>query len=291
MSNTGPRTVLITGCSDGGLGAALAIAFHNAGLHVYATARDTTKMQQLAEQGIQTLALDVQSESSIAICFSKVPQLDILINNAGAMMTMPVSDTSILQAKKLFDTNVWSVLAVTQAFLPLLLQSKGIIVNHTSAASTLAVPFGGAYGASKAAAAMFSDTLRLELGVFGVQVVDMKTGIVGPTNLMKNNTSKLKVEKSASLLPANSIYQPAKALVEKTLVREGFKPRGMPPADWSKGVVQDLLKENPPYLIWRGESAMIARIAALLPLGWLDGLVKKATKMDRIEKALKVKQD
>lgn len=71
------RTVLITGCSDGGLGAGLAIAFHEAGLHVYATARNPAKMRQLEALGIETIILDVQSESSIAACVSKLSSLDI----------------------------------------------------------------------------------------------------------------------------------------------------------------------------------------------------------------------
>lgn len=85
------RTVLITGCSDGGLGAALAIAFREAGLHVYATARNPSKMTQLTSLGIETLTLDVLSDSSIAACVSKLDKLDILVNNAGACYSMPVS--------------------------------------------------------------------------------------------------------------------------------------------------------------------------------------------------------
>src|ERR1700748_1171583 len=105
------RSVLITGCSDGGLGAALAIAFHEAGLHVYATARDPSKMKELSALGIETLTLDVLSDSSIAACVSQLTSLDILVNNAGAGYSMPVSDISITEAKKLFDLNVWSQIA------------------------------------------------------------------------------------------------------------------------------------------------------------------------------------
>jgi len=118
------RTVLITGCSDGGLGAALAIAFHKAGLHVYATARNPSKMKQLQSLGIKTLTVDVLSDSSIASCVGQISSLDILVYNAGGAYTMPESAISLLEAKKFFDLNVWSYLAMTQAFLPLLLKSK-----------------------------------------------------------------------------------------------------------------------------------------------------------------------
>ncbi|ETS80421.1 hypothetical protein PFICI_07950 [Pestalotiopsis fici W106-1] len=275
------RTVLVTGCSDNGLGTALAIAFHDAGYHVYATARTVTKMQQCAAHGIQTLALDIQSESSLAECVAQVgDRLDILVNNAGAMMTMPVSDTAISQAKEVFDVNVWGTLAAIQAFLPLLIKSKGIIVNNTSISSTLVIPYGGAYGASKAALAMFSDMLRVEIAAFGVRVVDLKTGVVGPTNLGKN-------ERSTPVLPEGSIYAPAKDLVEKGLRREDFEETGMPPAAWARKIVQDLEKKSPPSLIWRGQSALLAWVVTLLPHGLLDGVIKKATHFAEVEEVIK----
>jgi 1-acylglycerone phosphate reductase len=123
--STSKRTVLITGCSDGSLGAAIAIAFHKAGLHVHATARNPSKMKGLIALGIETFTLDVLSDSSIAAVVSKLSSLDVLANNAGASYAMPFSDLSISEAKKLFGLNVWSYLVVSQAFLPLLLKSKG----------------------------------------------------------------------------------------------------------------------------------------------------------------------
>ena len=77
------RSVLITGCSDGGTGAALAEAFHNAGYKVYATARSVKKMEGLTASGIEKLELDILSESSITACVSKLNSLDVLVNNAG----------------------------------------------------------------------------------------------------------------------------------------------------------------------------------------------------------------
>lgn len=136
MSNS-RRTVLITGCSDGGLGAALALSFHRTGLHVYATARDTSKMTNIKKAGIETLDLDVLSQTSINTCVSKLPHLDILVNNAGGGLNMSISDLHISQARKMFDLNVWAPIAVTQAFLPMLLKSKGMVVNNTLVSSTM----------------------------------------------------------------------------------------------------------------------------------------------------------
>src|SRR5262245_40274543 len=133
------KTVLITGCSEGSLGDSLARAFHSHGYRVIATARNPSKIAHFTSQGIETLTLDVTSQSSIAECVSRVSaltggKLDILLNNSGGNYPMPLVDASLDDARKLFDLNVWAVLAVTQAFLPFLLKSDhgGMIVNNTS---------------------------------------------------------------------------------------------------------------------------------------------------------------
>lgn len=282
MSNS-KRTVLITGCSDGGIGAALAVAFDEAGLHVYATARNASKMEYLASLGIETSMLDVQSESSIAACVSRLSSLDILVNNAGTQHLMPVVDVSLPEARKLFDLNVWSHIAVTQAFLPLLLESSngGMIVNQTSVGAVTTIPFQAIYNASKAAMAMLSDSLRLELQPFGITVVDLRTGVVR-TNLIKN----LNASQQPSL-PKGSIYEPAKEAVEKALRQEGFEDQGRPAEKWAKLVVQDLLKKKPPPVIWRGESAWLTRLATVLPFGMFDGMVKKLTGLDIVERTVR----
>lgn len=279
MANS-KRSVLITGCSDGGLGAALAIAFHEAGLHVYATARNLLKMKEVTSHGIETLELDVQSDASIAECVRRLPRLDILLNNAGGGYNMPVSDLSISEAKKIFDLNVWSHIAVTQAFLPLLLASKGMIVNQTSVLSVVAIPFQGAYCASKAAMAMLSESLRQELAPFGITVVDMKTGIV------KSNFVNNQHEKTYSPLPTGSIYEPAKEAIEKSLRSEGAEALGAPAPSWAKQVTRDLLKNKPPPVVWRGTQAGTVRIGSFLPVGTLDKSFKKLTGLDVLEKKL-----
>ncbi|KAK8071210.1 short-chain dehydrogenase [Apiospora hydei] len=301
-------TVLITGCSDGGLGAALALAFHEAGFHVYATARDVTKMGELraaAGPGIETLPLDVQSASSIEACVSRIKRLDILVNNAGTMMTMPLADVSIPQAKGIFDTNVWGVLAVTQAFLPLLLESArrqsggGIIAVNTSVASVVAAPFLGVYSASKAAMAMFCDTLRLELAVFGLHVVELKTGAVGPTKLpagrpdyqwrRRQGASGSGSSSAPPILPDKSIYAPAREVVEG-LLRRGYDGTWMPPAQWAKQVVQDLVQKKtaPPSRIWRGQSALLGWAVQFLPSFLVTGPVKRQTKYTQVEEVLRI---
>ena len=285
------KTVLITGCSDGGLGAALAITYHEAGYRVFATARNPSKMAALKGMGIETLTLDVVSEESIAACVSSVSKLtgdtlNVLVNNAGAQYNMPISDLSIPEAKKIFDLNVWGCISIIQAFIPLLMKAKdgAMIVNHTSVGSIAGLPFQAAYNSSKAAFAMFSDILRLELQAFNIKVVDLKTGGV-KSNILANLVQ--------GELPSNSIYAPAREEAEKMLSGEKLKAlKGtyMDADVWAQGVVKDLAKSNPPYQIWRGGSAWLARLGTLLPVGMFDGELKKVTGLDAVIRKIKEKE-
>ncbi|KAF4943232.1 hypothetical protein FGADI_13547 [Fusarium gaditjirri] len=119
------KTVLITGCSVGGLGYALAEEFHKLGYHVIATARDTTKIGPLANKpDVEVFPLDVTFPESISDLLAKIQtkgiKLDILVNNAGCASFNPLVHADIDNAKALYDVNVWGSLRVTQAFIPLL---------------------------------------------------------------------------------------------------------------------------------------------------------------------------
>lgn len=264
------------------MGAALAKEFYSSGYHVYATAREQSKMVSLAALGIETMTLDIQSQSSIDLCVESVPRLDILVNNAGASYTMPIMDMSIPEAKKLFDCNVWGHLALTQAFLPRLLAStKAMVVNHTSVGVHAAIPFQAAYNASKAAMSMFSDILRLELQPFDIAVVNLKTGGV-KTNIIPN------LQARQSRLPASSIYSPARELVESALRIEWVGDRGITAEQWAKEVVADLQKSSVPPVIWRGEAAWSMRFASILPSGWLEGMLKRMMGVDKIEQKIRL---
>ncbi|KAI6088562.1 NAD(P)-binding protein [Hypoxylon rubiginosum] len=274
------RKVLITGCSDDSIGSSLALAFHKAGYHVYATARDPNKITQLMSQGIETLTLDTLSEDSIAECVKKVPSLDILVNNAGKHFLMPVVDVNIAEAKKVYDTNVWAHIAVTQAFMPLLLESKGTIVNQTSVGVTLTLPFQGVYNSSKAAMSMLSDTMRLELEPFGVKVIELRTGVV-KTNLIKTMRTS-----TNPTIPEDSIYEPARESIEKSLRQEQFENAGMEREQWAEAVVQDLSRKSPRPVIWRGEAAFLSWVLSLLPFGWSDGIAKKFSGLNDVAQIL-----
>lgn len=142
-------SVLVTGCSAGGIGAALCREFQRHGLYVFATARSPSKIGDLAElPNVTILTLDVTSSTSIASAVEAVKKqtggsLNYLVNNSGSQQVMPILDVDIDQAKKMYDVNVWGVVAVTQAFAPLIIAAKGTIINIGSIAGCLYLPWIG----------------------------------------------------------------------------------------------------------------------------------------------------
>jgi 1-acylglycerone phosphate reductase len=283
-----PKTVLITGCSDGGLGSALALEFANTpNYHVIATARNPAKLSQLRDNPrITLLTLDVLSEASIQSCLSSVSSqprsLDMLINNAGNGLMAPLSDATDLNAcRQTFDLNVWAVLAMTQAFLPLLIKSKGVIVMNSSVASVVAVPGMGIYSASKAALSMLTDTLRLEVAPFGIRVVELKTGSVESN--FHDNAGK-------ASLPTDSLYAPIKedmeALINGTTKEDAG--RRMDAGVWAKQVVTQLVKPEPPAKVWKGGGASAIYWITTLPLQrFMNGTLAKLAGLMRLEGLLR----
>jgi 1-acylglycerone phosphate reductase len=148
--NTG-GSVFITGCSEGGIGHALAEVFHSRGFKVFASARNVSKIGKLAEKSnVIPVELDVSNTRQIAAAVELVSKetggtLTYLINNAGRNQYMPLLDQDIEEAKDIFDTNVWAPLAITKAFSPLLIKAKGKVVNISSVAGYINNPWMGKF--------------------------------------------------------------------------------------------------------------------------------------------------
>jgi 1-acylglycerone phosphate reductase len=139
------KSVLVTGCSDGGIGSALALAFAQRGLLVFASARNTAKMSALANlPNIRLLTLDITNPEDVRAATTAVKKetggsLDYLVNNAGQTRYMPLldEDPDFEQAKELFELNVWSQLRMVQAFAPLLIEAKGTVVYISAVSARL----------------------------------------------------------------------------------------------------------------------------------------------------------
>jgi len=280
------KVVLITGCTEGSLGDALAQAFHERGLRVIATARSPAKMAHLKAKGLDTLPLDVLSSDSVSKCVDAVNKmtsgrLDILVNNSGRGYSMPLADASLQETRDLFELNVLSVLAVTQAFLPLLLESRGMIVNQTSISSVAPVPMTGIYNASKAAASHLTDTLRLELAPFGVKVIDLKTGVV-QSGFFRNINGG-----TPPKLPEHSIYAVSRESVEACMAGQRVEKDGVPGDKWARHVVGDLLKSRPNIRVWRGGNAWLMWFSRrFMPFTFLDDTMSKHGGLDDVKRQL-----
>ena len=143
-------TALITGCSQGGIGDALARQLAERGHHVFAAVRNPSKAAHFADaQDIEVVVLDVTSSESINSLVKDLKdrlndgKLDILINNAGVVATGPLIEVDLAAAKQLYDVNFHGLLAMTQAFAPMLIAAKGKLVNISSVGGILALPWGG----------------------------------------------------------------------------------------------------------------------------------------------------
>ena len=143
------KSVLITGCSAGGIGSALVEVFQKSNLRVFATARDPAKMSHLkALSNVVLLTLDPTLPESVQAAMERVKQetggtLDYLVSNAGQTLMAPILDFDIETAKKMYDINLWGAVRVTQVFSPLVIAAKGTIVYICSISSCCRTPWLG----------------------------------------------------------------------------------------------------------------------------------------------------
>jgi NAD(P)-dependent dehydrogenase (short-subunit alcohol dehydrogenase family) len=174
------NTVLITG-SSGGIGRATAAAFLERGWTVYATARDTDDVADLAEAGARTQRLDVTEDDDVEAAVDRVIEedghIDCVVNNAGYGQFGPMEDVSADELHDQFDVNVYGPHRLARAALPHMReQGDGTIINISSLAGRLAGPGQGAYAGSKFALEGISDAMRNEVVDHGVDVVLIEPG-------------------------------------------------------------------------------------------------------------------
>jgi len=186
------KTVLITGCSSG-YGLETARYFHAQGWKVIATMRTPHEDVLPVSDRIRIVRLDVTDARSIAAAIAESGPIDVLVNNAGLGVVGAFEVTPMDYVRKVFDTNTFGVMAMTQAVLPMFrTQGSGVVVNVTSSVTLASMPMAAAYTASKMAIEGFTDSLSHELAVFNVRVKLVEPGY-GPTTRFSQNT-QLRVE-------------------------------------------------------------------------------------------------
>ncbi len=181
------KVVLVTGISSG-IGQSIAQLLAQRGFTVWGTSRNPTGVEKMP--GVELLSLDVRSDESVKACMDAVMQragrLDILINNAGYLLGGAVEEASLEEAKAQFETNFWGVVRIVNAVLPIMRrQGSGQIINLSSLAGLVSVPFRGFYSASKFALEGYTEALRHEVKPFNIKVSVVEPGFI-KTNLGRN---------------------------------------------------------------------------------------------------------
>ena len=176
---TGEKVALVTGASSG-IGRATAALLAGQGFRVFGTMRNPNgKNGRL--RNVEVLPLDVRDEESVRLCLQTVLRLagrvDALVNNAGYTLIGSSEETSVEEAKELFDTNFFGVLRMSRAVLPVMReQGTGRIANIGSVVGFLPAPYQGIYAASKHALEGYSESLDHEVRQFGIRVSVIEPG-------------------------------------------------------------------------------------------------------------------
>ena len=171
------KVILITGASSG-IGKITAEHLSSNGFKVYGTSRNP---KSTTSESFTLLKLDLHDKASIekAVEFikNKEGRLDVLINNAGMGITGPIEETETEEMRKAFETNFFGAIEVMKAVLPVMREQKmGVIINVTSIAGYMGLPYRGIYSAAKGALELVTETVSMEVKAFGIKVVNIAPG-------------------------------------------------------------------------------------------------------------------
>lgn len=206
------KVVLVTGASSG-IGKSIGMLLASNGYTVYGTTRKLIAHQDFSH--FEMVQLDVMHQDSVNAAITKIiaqeGRLDVLINNAGVGITGPIEETPIEEIQKAFDTNFYGAVRTIQAVLPQMRQQRsGLIINITSIAGYMGLPYRALYSASKSALLILTEALRMETKDFGIQVTSLAPGDIA-TNIaagrynapVLKNTPYLAYEKSLNMMNAH----------------------------------------------------------------------------------------
>jgi short-subunit dehydrogenase len=270
------RTALITGAT-GGIGKAVALQLARDGYRVFATGRRQSALDVLlseVEEGtIEAMPLDVTAGESIREAAQKVHErtggrgLDVLVNNAGYGITVPMELIAEEDLRGQLETNVIGLVRVSQAFLPAMRErGSGTVINISSMVGRVTLPMQGVYCASKHAVEAISDAMRQELLAFGVRVVVVEPGAVR-TSFTATATSKVQGYASASS-PYEQAFQNYQDGMERMY-------RNAPGPEVIARAISRILRTRRPrarYIVpWAGMLALW--LFRLLPTRWIDRLM------------------
>ena len=278
-NSTHPRAFLVTGASTG-IGRATALLLDRNGFQVFAGVRRSEHGEDLRRQASERLTpilLDVTDSRSIEAAARSVADklggraLAGLVNNAGIDIAGPLETSSIAEVRSQFEVNVIGLLAATQAFLPLLRQGRGRVVNLGSVLGRLAIPLMGAYSASKFALEGLTDALRIELLPWGIHVSLIEPGPVATPLWSKTHLLAGMNEGGGAV---GELYATANAAAHAAFTK--FGQSGISPDRVAAKVFEALTARNPKtrYLVG-GDAKALSWLAALVPDRIRDRMLMK----------------
>jgi NAD(P)-dependent dehydrogenase (short-subunit alcohol dehydrogenase family) len=267
------RVALVTGGSSG-IGAETAKRLRQADFEVYAVARRVEKMSHLEKDGIHVFGMDVTDDQSMVTGVQRIideqGRIDVLVNNAGYGSYGAVEDVPIEEARRQFEVNVFGLARLTQLVTPhMRAQQSGRIINISSVGGKFYEPLGAWYHATKFAVEGFSDSLRVELAPFGVDVVLIEPG---PIRTEWNEISR----DSLTATSAGGAYQEMAGQVRRVMERaDSNKLMSSGPDTVARKIVKAALSNTPRarYPVGRG-AGTIVRSRRLLPDAVFDYVVK-----------------
>ncbi|MAZ73365.1 MAG: short-chain dehydrogenase/reductase [Flavobacteriaceae bacterium] len=173
-----PKVIFITGASSG-IGKAIGLHLHEKGYTVFGTSRNPLKYKDTIPFSL--LKLDVTKPETITEAVSeilaKAGKLDVLVNNAGVGITGPIEETPTDEIRNAFETNFYGPLHLIKAVLPQMRkQHNGHIINVTSIAGYMGLPYRGIYSATKAALEITTEAYRMETRQFGIKMTNIAPG-------------------------------------------------------------------------------------------------------------------
>lgn len=230
------KVVLITGGSSG-IGKSIGMFLTTKGYTVYGTARNPKNYPDFTE--FELLKLDVRApesaQNTVEEVISKEGRLDVLVNNAGVGITGPIEETSHKAILNVFDTNFHGPVHMIKAVLPQMRkQGDGVIINITSIAGYMGLPYRGFYSATKGALGLVTEALRMETRNFGVRVVNVAPGDFA-TNIASSRYHSPVMEDS----PYQEVYQKSLEVMDHHVAE------GQDPIKVAEKVYSLIQKKNP----------------------------------------------
>jgi NAD(P)-dependent dehydrogenase (short-subunit alcohol dehydrogenase family) len=273
--------VVITGASRG-IGAACAIRLDALGYRVFAGVRDAAGGDALRARSSDRLVpiqLDVTDSHSIASAAREIEQilagagLAGLVNNAGIAVAGPIEFLPIDALRKQLEVNVVGVVAVIQAFMPLLRMRRGRIVNISSISGRSALPMTGAYAASKFALEALSDALRIELRQWGMHVALVEPGVIA-TDIWETSTAL--ADQMLADMPARGKEFYGRVIAGARGRVASASAKGKSPEVVVNAVVHALTARRPRIRYVIGRDARLRLLLQHLPVRWQDALIARA---------------